>query len=647
VINQAWLIPLLPFAAFAVIILFMRRSKEPAAWLATAAVAASFVISLLVMQETMAGRELDASIPWLTLNAQLTLGVGMRVDPLAAIMLVVVTSVSLLVHLYSRGYMRHDHHGHWELDPGYARFFAFLCLFTCAMLGLVLSNNLLAVYMFWEGVGLGSFLLIGFWYDRGPAVPQPENAIDQRPSPFEAAKKAFVTTRLGDFGFLLGILYIWWRLGALGFTEIEQAAATGAFTSADVTIAALLVFAGAVGKSAQFPLHVWLPDAMEGPTPVSALIHAATMVAAGVYLMARMLPITEHSATAMLVVAVVGGFTAIFAATMGAVAFDLKRVMAYSTISQLGYMMLALGAGAFSASIFHLFNHAFFKALLFLTAGSVIHAAGTQDMRQLGGLWKPLRITGITMVIAALSLAGIPPLSGFWSKDEVLLSTYDRAAHGESMFWILFVFAMITVFLTAFYMFRAVFMTFSGAHRGHEHAHEWVDKYPTMAVPLVILAVPSVLSGFWGSPLTGNGFGNFLEKGHPHHVDPNIMVAGLSVLLALAGIGTAWAMYYKHSLSPATMTSLFRPIYAGAINKYGLDTLYNALIGAIFIGGAAVLARFDLRVIDGVVNGLARLTVNAGGALRLAQTGRVQSYALAVFGGLVIIAFFLVVIRVR
>jgi NADH-quinone oxidoreductase subunit L len=371
------------------------------------------------------------------------------------------------------------------------------------------------------------------------------------------------------------------------------------------------------------------------------------MVAAGVYLMARMLPITEHSATAMLVVAVIGGFTAIFAATMGAVAFDLKRVMAYSTISQLGYMMLALGAGAFSASIFHLFNHAFFKALLFLTAGSVIHAAGTQDMRQLGGLWKPLRITGITMVIAALSLAGIPPLSGFWSKDEVLLSTYDRAAHGESTFWILFVFAMITVFLTAFYMFRAVFLTFSGHHRGEEHAHEWVDRYPTMAIPLVILAVPSILSGFWGSPLTGNGFGNFLEHGHPRHVEPNIMVAGLSVILALAGIGTAWAMYYKQSLSSAAMTAMFRPIYVGAINKYGLDTAYNALIGTIFIGGAAVLARFDLRVIDGVVNGIARATVNAGGALRLAQTGRVQSYALAVFGGLVIIAFFLVVVRVR
>ncbi len=646
-INQAWLIPLLPFAAFAFIILFLRRQKEAAAALATAAVALSFVISLLVFQEVMAGNELDVSIPWLSLGATESLVLGMRVDPLAVIMLVVVTSVSLLVHLYSQGYMRHEHHGHWELDPGYGRFFAFLCLFTCAMLGLVLSNNLLAVYLFWEGVGLGSFLLIGFWYDRPPAEPQLENEVDKRPSPFEAAKKAFVTTRLGDFGLLLGILYIWWRIGGLGFTEIEQAAATGTFTSADVTIAALLVFAGAVGKSAQFPLHVWLPDAMEGPTPVSALIHAATMVAAGVYLMARMLPITEHSATAMMVVAVIGGFTAIFAATMGVVSFDLKRVMAYSTISQLGYMMLALGAGAYSASIFHLFNHAFFKALLFLTAGSIIHAAGTQDMRLLGGLWKPLRITGITMVIAALSLAGIPPLSGFWSKDEVLLATFDRATHGEPVFVVLFVFAMITVFLTAFYMFRAVFMTFSGEQRGHEHPHGWVDKYPLMAAPLLILAVPSVLSGLWGAPLFGNGFGNFLEHGHPEHVEPNVMVAGGSVLLAVAGIGLAWAMYYRKALSPATMTAVFRPIYVGAINKYGFDRLYNALIGTIFIGGAATLANFDRRVIDGAVNGIARVTVNAGGALRLAQTGRVQSYALAVFGGLVIIAFFMVVVRVR
>ncbi|MFN0074704.1 MAG: NADH-quinone oxidoreductase subunit L [Chloroflexota bacterium] len=646
-INQAWLVPVLPFAAFVVIILFMRRSKEPAGWLATAAVAASFVISMLIFMEVLGGRELNVDIPWLTLSPELTLSIGMRVDPLAAIMLVVVTSVSLLVHLYSRGYMRHEHHGHWELDPSYARFFALLGLFSSAMLGLVLSNNLLAVYMFWEGVGLGSFLLIGFWYDRGPSEPQLENAVDQRPSPFEAAKKAFVTTRLGDFGLLLGILYIWWRVGNLGFTELEIAAASGAFTSTDVTIAALLVFAGAVGKSAQFPLHVWLPDAMEGPTPVSALIHAATMVAAGVYLMARMLPVTEHSATAMLVVAVIGGFTAIFAATMGVVAYDLKRVMAYSTISQLGYMMLALGAGAYSASIFHLFNHAFFKALLFLTAGSIIHAAGTQDLRLLGGLWKPLRITGITMVIAALSLAGIPPLSGFWSKDEVLLATYDRAIHGEPIFYLLFVFAMITVFLTAFYMFRAVFLTFAGTQRGHEHPHEWVDRYPTMAVPLLILAVPSVLTGLWGSPFFGNGFGNFLEHGHPHHLEPSALVAGLSVALALAGIGMAWAMYYSKSLSPATMTAMFRPIYLGAINKYGLDRLYNALIGSVFIGGGQSISNFDRRVIDGVVNGVARATINAGGALRLAQTGRVQSYALAVFGGFVIIAVFLVVIRVR
>jgi len=408
-IEYAWLIPLFPLAAFGLIAFGTKPWKQLSGYVAVAGILASLAIALAVFGEALSGARLERQFDWLPLaNAigqPIALPLGILVDPLTAIMLVVVTSVSSLVIVYSQGYM----HG----DPGYSRYFAFISLFCMSMLGLVLANNLLALYIFWELVGLCSYLLIGFWY--------------QKPEAAAAAKKAFIVTRLGDIGLLIGILLLFSQAGTLEFTQIEEMVAAGRFDPTFMSLVGILIFCGAVGKSAQFPLHVWLPDAMEGPTPVSALIHAATMVAAGVYLVARTFPIFEAGPLALTVVMAIGTFTALFAATMAMVSNDIKRVMAYSTISQLGYMMLALGVGARTAAVFHLMNHAFFKALLFLAAGSVIHALGTQDLRQMGGLKDRMKITSWTMLIAALSLSGFPLLtSGFWSKDEIMAAAYTR-----------------------------------------------------------------------------------------------------------------------------------------------------------------------------------------------------------------------------
>ena len=713
--ELAWLIPALPLAAFAIIGLLTLRNAELSSWITILAIAASCAISWMLFFRVLAGETYEAQIPWLALDLQRALTFGIRVDPLSAIMLIVVTTVSLLIQVYSRGYLyepeeeartgeghpeanpaydatahgheaaaadvqasraavahdepgpdrgvgAHDvrprggahveHHGPpapLVRDPGFARYFAYMALFTASMLGLVLANNLLVMYMFWEGVGLGSYLLIGFWYRK------PEAAV--------AAKKAFVTTRFGDFGFLIGILYLWWQAGTLEFTRLTELSESGAISATALTIGALLIFAGAVGKSAQFPLHVWLPDAMEGPTPVSALIHAATMVAAGVYLVARAFPIFEHAPAAMLVVAFIGGFTAIFAASMGLVATDIKRVMAFSTVSQLGYMMLGLGAGAIGAGMFHLFTHAFFKALLFLTAGSVIfilHRAGAhdpddkdpldppraQDIRYMGGMWRRTPITAITMTIAALSLAGIPPLAGFWSKDEVLLVTYERATHGGGpIYWVLLLFAIVTVLMTAFYMFRVVFSTFAGEYRGPADPQYIRESPGVMTIPLLLLAVPSVLVGFWGAPQFGNGFGQFLEGAEFHVSEMNVGLAGLSTLLALAGIGLAWAMYYRGSPSPVELAARFRPIYSTLLHRYWIDELYMWLIDKLIIGVSFGLSWFDQNVVDGVVNGIARIVGAIGDWVRGFQTGRIPAYALAVFGGLAVIAFWAVVVR--
>jgi NADH-quinone oxidoreductase subunit L len=564
-------------------------------------------------------------------------------------MLIVVSGVSLVVQIYSQGYMKGD--------SGYHRYFAFMSLFTMSMLGLVMASNLLLVYVFWEGVGLGSYLLIGFWFHR--------------PSAAAAAKKAFIVTRFGDFGFLIGILILYFTYGTFNIAELNQMAMVGALGGTAFTLAMLGVFSGAVGKSAQFPLHTWLPDAMEGPTPVSSLIHAATMVAAGVYLVARTLPMFSSSVTAITIVAFIGGFTAIFAASMGLVMNDIKRVLAYSTISQLGYMMLGLGiigtgishgglgvrAGeaAFNAAIllgvsvgiFHLFNHAFFKCLLFLGAGSVNHATGTFDMRLMGGLRKYMPWTYATFLIGSLSLAGIWPLAGFWSKDEIVHYAWENQ---PALFWL----AIITVFMTAFYMFRAVFLTFGGEYRGGEAGHGGQSSQSShgaheshgkphesplvMLFPMVILAIFAIGSGWtlWGVNefLGGHGAGFF------RILDPRESPLPLiSLAVALSGIFLAYAIYSKKWISADRIGQVFAPIYTVLSRKYFFDELYEqVLVVRVLVNGLFYrIQQFDTYVVDGIVNGLGKITVRAGGALRRLQTGQLQSYGLAIVIGVVII----------
>jgi len=625
-----WLIFLLPFFSLIIISFVLRpffyNRPKLGGYVTIGAIGISFVLSLWVLAEVLAvpGHKLDIpDIQWVMIG-DLSVQVGLLVDSLTAVMLVVVTLVSLMVQIYSQGYM----HG----DPGYHRYFAFMSLFTACMLGLVMADNLVFMFLFWEGVGLGSYLLIGFWFHR--------------PSAANAAKKAFIVTRFGDFGFLAAILLLFYNTGTFNIEELHGLAIAGVLAGTTLTWAAIGIFSGAVGKSAQFPLHVWLPDAMEGPTPVSALIHAATMVAAGVFLVARMFPLFEHSHAALTTVAVIGGFTAIFAASMGLVMNDIKRVLAYSTISQLGYMMLGLGVGGVAVGIFHLFNHAFFKALLFLGAGSVNHSTGTFDMREMGGLRKAMPWTYVTFLIASLSLAGIWPLSGFWSKDEILIYSF---ANNQILFYL----AMITVFMTAFYMFRAIFLTFGGEYRGgaasshSEHGHGKLHESPwVMVVPLVILAVLSVVSG-WVN-VTGS-FSQFL--GHGGHVEAHSFVDGffgmlthplplISLLVAGLGIFLAYAMYSAKWLSAEAVGRVFKPLHTLLYRKYWFDELYErvVVVRVLVDGIFAALSIFDSRVVDGAVNGVARGTNEASGVMRRAQTGQLQAYGIAIAIGVIAIA---------
>jgi len=570
---------------------------------------------------------------------RLSYAINFRVDTLTAVMLVVVTSVSLLVHLYSTGYMAGD--------PGYSRFFIELALFTVSMLILVLGANFLVLFIGWELVGLSSYLLIGFWFDQAPPV-------DDVPYPPPAALKAFVTTRFGDFGFLIGILILFVTTGTFDFTTLNS---TATYTHVDqftVTAAMILIFCGAVGKSAQFPLHVWLPDAMAGPTPVSALIHAATMVAAGVYLVARLFPLYHAVAgpQSIEVVGYVGGFTALFAATIALVQTDIKKMLAYSTVSQLGYMFVGLAVGPTDGpGIFHLFTHAFFKALLFLGSGSVIHAIGNQDMRKMGGLAKFMPVTAATFLLATLSISGFPGFSGFFSKDAIIGLAYDYGTtHGGN--YTLYAFTIVTAFLTAFYMFRGYFMTFGGRggswlgfwggerqYRGETRPHHspWV-----MWLPLVILAFPAVLAGWWGG-----SFDNFVSGG----AAPVTSVLApftdtltlVGIVVALAGIGLAWLMYGVQVVPATVFTGnpIGKGIYAVLAHKYYLDELYGAIIKYIVLGLATLTVLFDQRIIDGVVNGAAAGVRGIGDATRRSESGGLQNYGAAIFGGALIIILLL------
>ena len=640
-----WLILFLPLGSFVALSLLIRpfigAQSKLAGYISILAVGIALLISLMAMSTTISAHGVVA-LPqhsWLVVG-EFDFVIGILLDPLTAIMLVVVTAVSLLVQIYSIGYM----HG----DKSYTRYYAYMSLFTASMLGLILANNLLMMFVFWEGVGLGSYLLIGFWFER--------------PAAAAAAKKAFIITRFADFGFLLGILFFFFNsdtfiaegLNPFLIADIYDAVDMNLITAGVATWMALGLFAGAMGKSAQFPLHTWLPDAMEGPTPVSALIHAATMVAAGVFLVARFFPVFELSVTAMNTVAIIGGFTAIFAATMGLVNNDIKRVLAFSTVSQLGYMMMALGVGAYGAAIFHLFTHAFFKALLFLGSGSVNHATGTFDMRYMGGLRKVMPWTYITFLAGSLSLAGIFPLAGFWSKDEILGHAIGK---GDPVSFVVFLLALIAVFMTAFYMFRALFMTFEGDFRGGSDAdHEAQAHGPVhlaespavMVIPLVILGIPAVVAGFLANSVVDIGIvpthwlTHFLDQNPAVHVGVeafNIPLAVISNALAMAGIITAYAMYKAKVISPEAVGAAFKPLYVLFYRKYFMDELYeDIIVRGFFYGGIArVLDWFDRNVVDNLARASGWLGANSGGAIRQLQTGQMQSYGMAISVGILII----------
>lgn len=607
-IQHAWIIALLPFLAFGLIGLFLHRWPKISAYLSIGSIFVSFVLALIIgVGMFVAGEAItyEAAVKWLSMPG-LQVDMGILVDGLTAVMLVVVTFVALLVQIYSIGYM--------DKDPGFASYYAYQSIFAAAMLGLVLANNFGQIFVFWELVGLASFLLIGFWFGRHSAR--------------EAAKKAFITNRVGDFGLLLGILFLQIIFGTLNFNGLAGEIAGYANTGLLIVISILLL-AGPIGKSAQFPLHVWLPDAMEGPTPVSALIHAATMVAAGVYLIARAFFIFSATPETMMVIAVVGGFTALFAATIAIVQNDIKRILAYSTLSQLGYMVMAMGVGAMTAGMFHLMTHAFFKALLFLGAGSVIYALNhEQDIWKMGNLSKKMPITTWTFVIGALALSGIPPLSGFWSKDEILLGAFAGGYTG------LYILGTLVAFLTAFYMFRLIFVAFFGPDKAEVEAKE---SPKVMTVPLIILAFMAIVAGFVGSPLMDYRFGQIVTYAGAIHHEPSIVVMLISSFVAIAGIVLAWLVYKKQAINAADIKAKFSGIYNLLYNKYYIDEMYQWLIKVFVDGTAQVLFWFDIYVVNGIVNGLAALAGNTGRLLRYAQNGQAQLYVAFMFAGVIVI----------
>jgi NADH-quinone oxidoreductase subunit L len=616
-IQNVWLIPAFPLAAFLVNGLFGRRWLHR--WtgiIASVAVGLSALVAIGVFLEVLGGHERTtvSLYEWIGVG-DFHINVAAFVDPLSSVMLLVVTVVSFLIFVYSIGYMEHDH--------GVHRFFTWLSLFVFAMLILVMADNYLLMFVGWEGVGLCSYLLIGFWFER--------------PEPYVAAKKAFVMNRIGDWGYTIGMITTFLVFGSMQFTQVF--AHVDIATQANLTLICLAFFFGATGKSAQLPLYSWLPDAMEGPTPVSALIHAATMVTAGVYLVARSMPLFEAAGPSLAVVGAVGALTAIFAATIALVQFDIKRVMAYSTVSQLGYMFLALGVGAPVAAIFHLATHAFFKALLFLGSGSVIHGlGGEQDMRKMGGLRRKMPVTFWTMLLAGGALAALPPLAGFWSKDAILASAF---VNGHLVLWAV---GILTAVLTAFYVTRALWLTFYGEPRDHhlyDHAHE---SPAVMTLPLVALAVGTAVLGILvGFPPEQGFIDTFLrpvfagESGHTPELATIVTLAVVSVAAGVLGILAGLSMYVRHRPDPAAVSRAAGPLYRLLVNKYFVDELYDHRIVEAFRAAFGAMWAFDIHVIDGLANRLGWLAAVGGTALRRGQTGIVGNYALTIVAGLLVI----------
>jgi NADH-quinone oxidoreductase subunit L len=627
--DYVWLIPLFPLIGFLINGLVGKSlPKSVVGTIGSAAVGLSFLVTVAIFLEFLKLPEGVHAVEkvvytWIA-SGPFKVSVAFLIDPLSLIMLLVVSGVSTLIHIYSIGYM-HD-------DEGFYRYFAYLNLFVFAMLILVSANNFLLMFVGWEGVGLCSYLLIGFWYEKKSAS--------------DAGKKAFVVNRIGDFGFLLAVFLIFWTFGSLNFAEVFPLAAKYPVGSGVITAITLFLFLGATGKSAQLPLFTWLPDAMEGPTPVSALIHAATMVTAGVFMVARCSTLFVLAPISMTAVAAVGALTAIFAATIGMTQFDIKRVLAYSTVSQLGYMFLACGVGAFTAGIFHLMTHAFFKALLFLGSGSVIHGLhGEQDMRKMGNLKKHMPITYWTFLLATLAIAGIFPFAGFFSKDEIL---FHALVSGHYIFWGI---ATVAALITAFYMFRAVFMTFCGESRVDHHVHPH-ESPPLMTIPLMVLAGLSVVGGLVGIPIIkgANVFKDFLAPSitplvHAVHAPAWFEITLMMFAMAVAGAGIymAYKMYLKRPDLPEKITAKIPFIYNLVYNKYYVDEIYDATVVEPIKNGSDFLWHgVDENIIDGAVNGSATTVGWLSSHLRKLETGFVQSYALAILLGAVLVTGYLI-----
>jgi NADH-quinone oxidoreductase subunit L len=633
------LIPLLPFLGFLVNAMFGRRlSKGAAGAVACGAMIGSFLVSIAAVWRLfgLTDESIVSNVyTWLS-SGDLSVDCALRLDHLSTVMILIVTGIGSLIHVYSMAYM------HEEPEAEYARYFSYLNLFAAFMLVLVLGANFLVMFVGWEGVGLCSYLLIGFWYQKKTAS--------------DAGKKAFIVNRIGDFGFILGLLAVFVRFDTLDFEKVAQAAAATGTEAVfgPISLMTLLLFVGATGKSAQIPLYIWLPDAMEGPTPVSALIHAATMVTAGVYMIGRNAVLFSHAPQTLAIVAVIGAATALMAGTIGLVQNDIKRVLAYSTVSQLGYMFLAMGVGAFGAGIFHLYTHAFFKALLFLGSGAVIHAlAGEQDLRHMGGLKKDLPVTYWTFIIGALAIAGVPGLAGFFSKDEILFRTFTE---GHTLLWSI---GLLTSLLTAIYMFRLVFLAFHGpppspvaSHaapspadsQAERAAHAGLhDPPPAMAIVLVVLAIGSVLAGYVG---LGSRFDHFLEPSFAPQaaeaatdtsLEMTLMV--VSSIVAVLGIGLAFYFFLRNRAAAEAVANRFASVYRLLLNKYYVDEIYDASIvqPVRIVSENALWKGIDVRVIDATVNGVGDTVGGMSFLLRRLQTGSVRAYAASVFLGVVAI----------